>query len=170
MLHSSFFSFPNPVNDVAVRITSAGVLAMAALLLTLHQPWILIVLAYGFVARAMAGPKISPLALLSTRAIVPRLRIAPRPTLGPPKRFAQSMGAAVTVTGVVLAFGFGLTGAAYVVAAMLVLLAGLESGFGFCIGCRIFAMLMAAHVIPETVCEECANIHLRSTAHAITGP
>jgi hypothetical protein len=159
-----FFSFPNPVNEVAVRITAGGVLLMSAALLAFHQPWLLLVLAYGFVARALAGPRLSPLALLSTRVIVPRLTLAPRYTPGPPKRFAQSLGALMTVAGAVLAFGIGLTSAAYVVAGLLVVLAGMESLLGFCLGCRIFAVLMALHVIPETVCVECANIWARSGA------
>jgi Domain of unknown function (DUF4395) len=161
-VRSSLFSFPNPVNEVAVRITAGGVLIMAAALLIFQQPWILLVLAYGFVARALAGPKISPLARLSTQVIVPRLAIEPRPTPGPPKRFAQTLGAIVTVAGVVLTFGFGLTGAAYVVAGLLVVLAGLESILGFCVGCQIFRLLMRANLIPQAVCEECANIWLRS--------
>jgi hypothetical protein len=161
-MRPSFFSFPNPVNEVAVRVTAGGVLTMAALLLIYHQPWILGVIAYGFVARALAGARISPLARLSTQVIVPRLALPPKYTPGPPKRFAQSLGAAMTVAGVVLTFGFGLTGAAYVVAAILVLLAGLESLFGFCLGCRVFSLLMAAHVVPETVCRECANFGQRT--------
>jgi hypothetical protein len=163
-VRSGFFTFPNPVNEVAVRITAGGVLLMAAILLITHQPFVLWVIAYGFVARALAGPRISPMARLSTRVIVPRLGLAPRPTAGPPKRFAQTLGATMTVAGVVLAFGFGITGAAYVVAGILVALAGLESIGGFCVGCRIFALLMAAHIIPESVCEECANIWLRKGA------
>jgi hypothetical protein len=152
------------VNEIAVRITAGGVLIMAALLLVFHQPWLLLALAYGFVARALAGPRISPLALLSTRLIVPRLPLGPRYTPGPPKRFAQSLGAIVTVTGVLLAFVVGFTPAAYVVAGLLVMLAGLESSFGYCVGCKIFSILMALHVIPESVCLDCANIWARSGA------
>jgi hypothetical protein len=135
---------------------------MAAILLVAQQPLVLCVIAYGFVARALAGPRISPLALLSTRVIVPRLGLDPRPTAGPPKRFAQSLGAVVTVAGLVLTFGFGLSGAAYVVAGILIPLAGLESLAGICVGCRIFRLLMTAHVIPESTCEACANIWLRN--------
>jgi len=160
-MRTSFFSFPNPVNEVAVRITAGGVMVMAILLLATRQPLVLLVLAYGFVARALAGPRISPLALLSTRLIVPRLHVAPKYTPGPPKRFAQTLGAVMTVAGVILAFGFGLTAAAYVVAAILVVFAGLESIGGYCVGCKIFSLLMAVHLIPESVCAECANIWLR---------
>lgn len=161
---AQYFSFPNPVNEVAVRVTAGGVLLMAAALLVSQQPWLLLVLAYGFVARALTGPRLSPLALLATRVIVPCLPLAPRPTPGPPKRFAQSLGAIMTVAGAVLTFGFGLAPAAYVVAGALVVLAGMESLLGFCLGCRIFAVLMALHVIPESACAECANIWARPRA------
>ena len=139
---------------------------MAAILLLTQQPLVLCVIAYGFVARSVAGPRISPMALLSTRVIVPRLGLKPRPTAGPPKRFAQALGAAMTVAGVVLTFGFGLTGAAYVVAVILLLLAGLESIAGYCVGCRIFRLLMTARLIPESTCAECANIWLRNEGRA----
>ena len=33
----------------------------------------------------------------------------------------------------------------------------LESVFGFCIGCRVFALLMRIGVIPESTCEACVN-------------
>jgi hypothetical protein len=41
---------------------------------------------------------------------------------------------------------------------VLVAFAILESVFGLCMGCKVFALLMRAHVIPETVCERCNNI------------
>ena len=37
----------------------------------------------------------------------------------------------------------------------------LESGFGLCVGCRLFAVLMRVGVIPESVCEECNDLSLR---------
>jgi hypothetical protein len=43
----------------------------------------------------------------------------------------------------------------------LVLLGGaalLESGFGICLGCTTFALLMRVGVIPEEVCERCNDI------------
>ena len=42
--------------------------------------------------------------------------------------------------------------------------AGLESIFGYCLGCKAFALLMRAGVIPRTVCEECADISGRLRA------
>ncbi len=128
---------------------------MGLAMLTLHQPWLLIVLAYGFVARVLTGPKLSPLGLLSTRVLTPLLPFARRYVPGPPKRFAQCIGAAVTVSAAILYFGFQETVWAYGLIALLVIFATLESVFAFCVGCQIFALLMKAHLIPEETCLEC---------------
>jgi hypothetical protein len=39
--------------------------------------------------------------------------------------------------------------------------AGLESIFGYCLGCKAFALLMRIGLIPEGVCLECADISRR---------
>ena len=158
---TSRFSFPNPVNEVAARLVAAGVVVMALAVAVLGQTWILLPLAYGFVARLAAGPRYSPLGLLVTRVAVPRLGIDPRNVPGPPKRFAQGMGAVMTLAAVVLAYGFGATGAARVLAGGIVVAATLESVFALCIGCKIFAVLMRLGVVPERVCLECADLSAR---------
>ena len=81
---------------------------------------------------------------------------------GPPKRFAEGIGATLSVTALVLHVGFGATGAAYVLVAMILVAATLESVFAYCLGCKIFAVLMRVGVIPESVCEECADIWTRA--------
>jgi len=43
----------------------------------------------------------------------------------------------------------------------LIIAATLESVFGYCLGCAIFSKLMALGVIPESICEECADISRR---------
>jgi len=154
------FAFPDPVNEISARLVAAGVVTIAVATIALDQPWLTLVLAYGFVARVLTGPTLSPLGQLVTRVITPRLQLAPRWTPGPPKRFAQGMGAAFSTTAAVLALGFDARGAAYVVLAMLIGAASLEAFAGFCLGCRIFALLMKAGVIPETVCERCNDISL----------
>ena len=92
------FSFPNPVNEVSARLVAGGVVVIAVLTITLDLKWGTAVLAYGFVARVLSGPTLSPLGQLVTRVITPRLHIAERPVAGPPKRFAQGMGVAFSVT------------------------------------------------------------------------
>jgi hypothetical protein len=151
----TLFSFPNPVNEVSARLVAAGVLVMSLAAIVLGQPWIAVVIAYGFVARVLTGPTLSPLGQLVTRVITPRLNVTPRPVPGPPKRFAQGMGAIFSVTAAVLGVGLGLDTAAYALLGLLVVAATLESVFAFCIGCKLFALLMRAGVIPEAVCERC---------------
>jgi len=148
------FSFPNPVNDVSARLVAAGVVAMAVAAL-LGPRWLLVPLAYGFVARVLTGPTLSPLGQLVTRLVTPRLPVAPRPVPGPPKRFAQGIGATLTVSAAILQFGFGADVAAGALLALLVVAASLEAFAGLCLGCRIFAVLMRLGVVPEAVCEAC---------------
>ena len=155
------FSFPNPVNEVAARTVAAGILVLAVVELTTGWRWLLVPLAYGFVARVLTGPKLSPWAFLVTRGIVPRLPFVDRPTPGPPKRFAQAIGATLS-TAALLAWALaGWSTAADVLVGLVAVAATLESAFGICLGCMLFARLMRAGVIPESVCEECADISRR---------
>jgi hypothetical protein len=152
------FSFPDPVNEVSARLVAGAVVVMAVATIALDQPWLTLVLAYGFVARVLTGPTLSPLGQLVTRVVTPRLGLDARPVPGPPKRFAQGIGAAFSVTAAVLALGLGMRGPAYVVLGMLAAAATLESVFGYCLGCKAFALLMRAGVIPQSVCERCNDI------------
>lgn len=154
----SLFRFPNPVNEVSARLVAAGVVTLCTATLVLDLPILLVPLAYGFVARVLTGPTLSPLGQLVTRAITPRLPVAAKHVPGPPKRFAQGMGATLSVAAAVAHFGFGATGLAYVLVGMILVAATLEAVFAFCLGCVIFAGLMRAGVIPQSACEACDDI------------
>lgn len=166
----SLFSFPDPVNEVSARLVAGGVVLLALAIIVFDQPWLTIPLAYGFLARVLTGPKLSPWGQVVTRLITPRLPITPRPVSGPPKRFAQGMGLVFSTTAAVLALGFGYRGAAWIVLAMLVGAATLESVFGYCLGCKVFGLLMRAGVIPDEVCERCSDIWAGRTEEQCTGP
>jgi hypothetical protein len=159
-------SFPDPVNEVSARLVAGGVVVMSLSAIALDQPWLLAAIAYGFVARVLAGPTLSPLGQVVTRVVTPRLGLTARPVPGPPKRFAQGIGAAFSVTAAVLALGFGLRGAAYLLMGLLVVAASMESFAGYCLGCKAFALLMRAGLIPESVCEGCADLARRPTVAA----
>jgi len=149
--------FPDPVNEVSARLVAGGVVIMSLAAIALGWRWLTIVLAYGFVARVLTGPKASPLGQIVTRFATPRLRVEPKLVPGPPKRFAQGIGVAFSVTALVLTLADQWT-AARVVLALLATAAFLESVFALCLGCKIFAVLMRIGVIPETVCERCNDI------------
>lgn len=158
---SKFFSFPNPVNETSARIVAGGAVIMGVAFVLSGNGWVLLPLTYGFIARVLTGPKLSPLGRLATQVLTPRLSFEHRFVPGPPKRFAQGVGAAFTITASVL-FVLGATGAAQVVIALLVVAAFLESAFAVCLGCIGFGLLMKIGVIPEAVCEECNNFTARS--------
>ena len=159
-------AFPNPVNELSARLVAGGVVVLALATIVLDLEWMSAVLAYGFVARVLAGPRFSPLALLVTRVVTPSLPIDGRLVPGPPKRFAQLLGAIFTVTAAVLTYGFDRFDLAEVVLAILLVPASLEAFAGFCVGCQIFGWLMRIGLIPESVCVECADISRRVSAPA----
>lgn len=157
------FSFPNPVNDVAARAVATGVVAMAASAVLFHQPWLTIPLAYGFAARVASGPRFSPLGLIATRMVAPRLTRWEKLVAGPPKRFAQAIGVAFTLTALFL----WLTGHAWatdVVLSVLIVPAALEATLGFCIGCKLFAAGIRLGIVPDAVCAECHDLWSRAPA------
>ncbi len=153
------------MNEVSARLVAAGVVIMCILTIAFDLEWATVVIAYGFVARVLSGPSLSPLGQFVTRVVTPRLGIRERPVAGPPKRFAQGIGVAFSVTALVLT-GLGYWTAAEVVLALLGSAALLESAFGLCLGCKAFAVLMRAGVVPAEVCERCNNIWARRRAAA----
>jgi hypothetical protein len=159
---SGVIGFPRTINEKAARVV-AGVVAVTTLIaLLVPAHWLVIPLAYGFWARVLTGPRLSPLATLASRVIAPRLG-APRAVSGPPKRFAQGMGAAMT-TAAVIAFALGASGLVEALLLLLVVAAGLESILAFCIGCQVFGLLMRAGVVPDEICAECSDIWARRPA------
>jgi len=152
------FSFPNPVNEKAARVVAGVVMVVALVTLATSAYWLLIPLVYGFWARVLTGPTLSPLGQFATRVAAPRLG-PPKYVPGPPKRFAQGMGAAFSTAAGILVLADATT-AADVLLALLVVAAGLESIFAFCLGCQVFGLLMRAGLVPESICLECATLDL----------
>jgi hypothetical protein len=133
---------------------------MSVLALLTNWAWILIPLTYGFVARVLAGPKISPLGQFAVRVSGPRIVRWQKFVPGPPKRFAQGVGATLTLLATFL-WLFDSWNAARWVLLPLIFAASLEGFFGYCVGCAIFSLLMRWGLIPKSVCEECADISKR---------
>ena len=158
------FSFPNPVNETSARLVAGSVAVLAVLTVAFQQGWLLPVLAYGFVARTLTGPTLSPLALVATRLVTPRLPVAHRYAPGPAKRFAQAIGAAFTVTATLLWFAAAAHTAALALVGVLAVFASLEAAFGLCVGCQAFYLGMRLGLVPPHVCEDCARILARGAA------
>ncbi len=162
----SLFAFPDPVNEKAARAVAAQVLlaAVATLVLGLAAGtgwlWVTAALTAGFLARVLTGPTLSPFGQLATRVLAPRLGPA-RPVPGTPKRFAQGIGLAVSAAATLL-LAAGQPVATEALLGLLVAAAGLEAVAGFCLGCKVFGVLVRAGLVPEAACVECADLSRRA--------
>lgn len=146
------FEFPDPVNETSARLVAGGVVTMAAAFLVFREGWILVPLVYGFLARVLTGPSLSPLGQLVTRVITPRLAVEHRYVPGRPKRFAQGVGLAFS-GGAALAWLLGAPVVTYVLLGVLVVAATLEAVFAFCLGCIAYRFLFE--------CDDCGDISER---------
>jgi hypothetical protein len=76
------------------------------------------------------------------------------------------VGATFTVSIALFALVWHDDTIAGVLLGAMILAAGLESIFAFCVGCRLFALLMRVGLIPESVCLECSDVKLRGALEA----
>ena len=156
------FSFPHPVDEVSARLVATGVVGQAVLYLATRWEFLLVTLAYGFVGRVFTGPTLSPLGRFATEVVRPRLSIDPREVPGPPKRFAQAIGAVLTGCAAAASIGFEAESLAFGLLVALSAAASLEAFIGFCLGCWIFRLLMRTGVVPASTCEACDDLWSRS--------
>lgn len=150
-------SFPEIVNDHAARIVAFFVLLLAMGVLFSQSVILASLLAFGFMARVLYGPRFEPFARLTLHVIVPLFGISNKPVAGPPKRFAQLVGLIFSSSALV----FLITGHLSLFTGFLSVLAffaALESIFGFCAGCFVFGYLMKFGLIPQEICERCNNL------------
>jgi hypothetical protein len=152
------FRYPHPTNEVVSRLVAAQVAVLAIGILAFDWPTLVLLLAYGFAARLLAGPRWSPMAQLAQRVLMPALGNPRRPTAGPPKRFAQGIGLLVCSGAAVAWLILGRADLGRAILGVLVVFAALEALVGFCAGCLVFRLLMRWGWIPEQTCERCQNL------------
>jgi hypothetical protein len=158
----TIFSFPDPVNETSARFVAAGVVVQTLFFLVVQEGWLLIALVYGFLARVLTGPTLSPLGQLSTRVLTPwseqRWARSSRRVPGPPKRFAQAIGLAFSASA-----AFAWYAGAPVVAALLIVAlataAALEATAAVCLGCIAYSAIWG--------CADCDDIGDRLRAAVV---
>ena len=96
-----------------------------------------------------AGVRRHPFGLVFRRLVRPRL--SPPDELEDPRppTFAQGVGFAVTIVGVILGAA-GLTAAVPIAASLAFVAAFLNAAFGYCLGCQLYVLLVRARVIART--------------------
>jgi hypothetical protein len=151
-----FFRFPDPANETSARLVALGVVVQAVAFLLIREGWLLVPLVYGFAARVLTGPTASPLGQFSVRVATPfverRFDVHSRLVPGPPKRFAQAVGLAVTA-GAAFGWAFGAPALTDALLAGLVVAASLEAFAAVCLGCIAYSAMVG--------CDDCDDISER---------
>ena len=151
---STLFSFPDPVNDYAARFVAAMVVILTLSFLVTANIWVLIFILYGFLARVLTGPTLSPIGLIATKILVPLFGNPEKLVPGPPKRFAQAIGLVFSAAALITLLFSEISATRYLIG-ILGFFASLEAFVGFCTGCYVFRWLIRFRLIPESVCESC---------------
>ena len=151
---NTLFSFPDPVNDYAARFVAAMVVILTLSFLVTSNIWVLIFILYGFLARVLTGPTLSPIGLIATKILVPLFGNPEKLVPGPPKRFAQAIGLVFSAAALIALLFSEISATRYLIG-ILGFFASLEAFVGFCTGCYVFGWLIRFRLIPESVCESC---------------
>ena len=151
----NIFEFPNPVNEYAARLVASMVVFLTLTFQISGNEFLLVFIAYGFIARTATGPTLSPVGIIATKGLVPLLGNPTKLVPGPPKRFAQLIGLVFTSSALISYFAFdSITVTRYLIGTVG-FFASLEAFLGFCAGCYVFGWLMHFGVIPQSMCESC---------------
>jgi len=139
-------SGPRPLSGIDPRGPRFGAgLTSVVLAITVitANAWVLLAQVVLFAIGTIAGPQGTPYGWLFRRVVRPRLA-APAELEDPrPPTFAQGVGLAVTLAGLMLA-AFGVSGAVAVSAAIALVAAFLNAAFGLCLGCEMYLLLARA--------------------------
>ena len=122
----------------AAAITSA-MLALTLILGPMAGLWVLVVQTLVFAAGSLLGLQYSPWGLLYKSLVRPRLGPPDELEDARPPRFAQTVGLAFAVVGLIGAIA-GLTVLFYVAIGFALVAALLTAIFSFCLGCEIYLL------------------------------
>ncbi|MDA8369224.1 MAG: DUF4395 domain-containing protein [Nocardiopsaceae bacterium] len=122
------------------RFAAALTTVVLAIVVITGNAWLLAAQALVFAIAVVAGVRFSPYGLLFARAVRPRIGPPAEWEDAAPPRFAQGVGLAFALAGLVgylLAvpwIGMGAT-------ALALFAAFLNAAFGFCLGCEMYLLL-----------------------------
>ncbi|HOQ52334.1 MAG TPA: DUF4395 domain-containing protein [Micropruina sp.] len=118
---------------------TAGLLALTLILGPGAGLWILVVQTLAFAAGSLLGLSYSPWGLIFRSAVRPRLAPPTELEDARPPRFAQTVGLAFAVVGLIGAIA-GLSVLFYVAIGFALVAALLNAIFNFCLGCEIYLL------------------------------
>jgi hypothetical protein len=120
---------------------SATLTSLILIIVLVTSSWLLLAAqAVVFVIGAVFGLRSAPYGLIYQALVRPRL--GPPKELEPaaPPRFAQGVGAAFALAGVV-GYGLGITALGMTATAFALIAAFLNAAFGLCLGCEAYLLI-----------------------------
>lgn len=131
---------PHAIDARGPRFGASLTSVVLAAVLVTGSAWLLAVQALVFAVGAAAGVQKSPYGVLYRLAVRPRLG-PPAETEDPaPPRFAQAVGLAFAVVGLV-GYAAGLAWLGLAATACALAAAFLNAAFGYCLGCEMYLLL-----------------------------
>jgi len=123
------------------RFSASITAVVLATALVTHNVWVLVAQGLVFLIGATRGPQFTPYGLIFKNVVKPRLKkVAPTEDVRPPK-FAQSVGFAFALVGVLGAVAD--RGLVFTVATSFALAAAfLNAAFNYCLGCEMYLLLV----------------------------
>lgn len=141
---TTIFYFPETANRHGIRVTAFITFVIAVFSCVYYESpsikWVMLGLFLDFVLRAIFGPALSPIGLMSS-TVVGRFR--PAWTAGPPKQFAVFCG--VFMTAIATGFWFkGVNIGGLLLAINICFAAVLEWMFDICLGCWVYGTVLSS--------------------------
>jgi hypothetical protein len=128
------------VDPRGLRFAAALSAAVLVAVLVTGSGWVLAAQAVVFGIGAIFGLKYAPYGLIFRALIRPRLGPPTEMEDAAPPRFAQGVGLAFSVIGVI-GYATGLTPLGIAAAALALVAAFLNAAFGLCLGCEMYVLI-----------------------------
>ena len=145
---------PFKVNEATVRGVALQVFLLAALALYTSNIIPIIVLTCDFAIRVFLIPRFSLLVLISRWIIVPVFHLKKKQIIFQPKRFAAMIGLTLSMAALILTL-LNYPVVVLILLLLLLIFSALEAFFKFCMGCKIFGLLMRWGLVDEELCSDC---------------
>ena len=128
------------VDPRGLRFAAALSAAVLVAVLITSSAWLLAAQAVVFGIGAVFGLKYAPYGLIFRTLVRPRLRPPTEMEDAAPPRFAQGVGLAFSVIGVI-GYATGLTPLGIAATALALVAAFLNAAFGLCLGCEMYVLI-----------------------------
>lgn len=133
---------PSPTEQIdprGLRFVAAITTVVLAIALLTGNVVVLALQGIAFAAGALLGPRFMPYALFYARVVRPRIGPPAETEDARPPRFAQGVGLAFALIGVIAEVA-GLGALAVVAISFPLVAAFLNAAFSFCLGCQVYLL------------------------------